>query len=101
MRSPDGQDFWSTGTYREVVPPERLVYTDSFADAQGNVVPGSYYGFPDDFPREQVVTVTLEALGPNQTRLTLHQAHEPAGEHAELARLGWSQSFDKLAAVVE
>lgn len=27
MRSPDGQDFWSQGTYREVLPPERLVLT--------------------------------------------------------------------------
>ncbi len=41
MRSPESQDYWSTGTYREVVPPERLVCTDSFADADGNVVPGS------------------------------------------------------------
>src|SRR3712207_5988559 len=43
MRSPDGQDYWGTGTYREVVPMERLVYTDSFADEQGNVVAASHY----------------------------------------------------------
>src|SRR5688500_6087761 len=39
MRSPEGQDFWSTGVYREVTAPERLVMTDSFADEKGNVVP--------------------------------------------------------------
>ena len=44
MRSPVGQEFWSTGVYREIVPMERLVYTDSFADAEGNVVPASTYG---------------------------------------------------------
>ena len=33
MRSPEGKDYWSTGVYREIVPNERLVTTDSFADA--------------------------------------------------------------------
>lgn len=41
MRSPEGQDFWSTGIYREIVEPERIVCTDSFADAEGNVVPAA------------------------------------------------------------
>ncbi|MCL7413087.1 MAG: SRPBCC domain-containing protein [ANME-2 cluster archaeon] len=39
MRSPEGDDFWSTGVYREIVPLERIVATDSFADENGNVVP--------------------------------------------------------------
>jgi len=51
MRSPEGQDIWSTGVYREIVPLERIVSTDSFADAEGNVVPASHYGIPGDFPR--------------------------------------------------
>src|SRR5688572_29632086 len=44
MRTPEGQDMWSTGTYREIVPLERIVYTDSFADAEGNVVSAAHYG---------------------------------------------------------
>jgi len=44
MRSPEGQDFWSTGVYLEIVPMDRIVATDSFADEKGNVVPASYYG---------------------------------------------------------
>ena len=44
MRSPDGKDFWSTGTYQEIVILERIVYTDSFSDEKGNVVPSTYYG---------------------------------------------------------
>src|SRR5512136_1267641 len=31
-RAPDGKDYWLTGVYREVVPQNRLVMTDSFAD---------------------------------------------------------------------
>src|SRR5512143_289293 len=38
MRSPDGKDYWSTGIYREIVPPKRIVCTDSFADEKGNIV---------------------------------------------------------------
>jgi uncharacterized protein YndB with AHSA1/START domain len=30
MRSPEGKDYWSTGVYREIVPIERIVCTDSF-----------------------------------------------------------------------
>ena len=39
MRSPEGQDYWGTGVYREIVPQERIVCTDSFADEKGDVVP--------------------------------------------------------------
>ena len=49
MRSPEGQDYWSTGVYREIVPMERLVCTDSFADAKGNVVPASHYAMQGDW----------------------------------------------------
>ncbi len=97
MRSPEGQDFWSTGQYREITPIERIVFTDSFADEFGNVVSPTYYGMGDDFPPELVVTVTLEALD-GKTRMTMHHEGIPASEHREAAQLGWNQSFDKLAA---
>src|SRR5436309_6181260 len=59
MRSPDGKDYWSTGTYREIVPMKKFVATDSFADAKGKVVPASYYGMDADFPLELLWIVTL------------------------------------------
>ena len=30
MRGPDGKDMWQHGVYREIVPPERIQYTESF-----------------------------------------------------------------------
>ena len=36
MRGPDGDDHWSQGVFREIVPPERLVMVGSWADADGN-----------------------------------------------------------------
>jgi uncharacterized protein YndB with AHSA1/START domain len=50
MRSPEGQDFWSTGVYREIVEPELIAYTHSFVDEKGNPVPASHYQMPGDWP---------------------------------------------------
>jgi len=95
MRSPEGQDYWTTGIYREVVPPERLVYTDSFADADGNVVPGSHYGLGEDFPLEMLVTVTFEDVA-GKTKMTLKHVGLPESM-SDMTRTGWNESFDKLA----
>ena len=95
MRSPEGQEFWSTGTYREIVPPERLVVTDSFADKDGNVVPASSYGLGDDFPLELQVTVILEEYQ-GKTKMTLRHVGLPAGEIREMTKAGWNESIDKL-----
>lgn len=96
MRSPEGQDYWSTGTYREVVPPERLVCTDSFADETGAVVPASRYGMEGDWPLELLITATFAAEG-EKTLLTLRHAGLPAGEAREQCAAGWNEMFDKLA----
>ena len=40
MRSPEGQEHWSRSVYREIVPPEKLVYTSTFADAHANPIEG-------------------------------------------------------------
>ena len=87
MRDPEGKDYWSTGTFREIMPIERLVYTDSFADEHGNAVSGAYYGMGDDFPMEMLVTIMLEDLGA-RTRMTLRHAGMPAGEMGDMAEAG-------------
>lgn len=96
MRSPEGQNYWSTGVYREIIPPERLVCTDCFADEQGNVVPATHYGMSADFPLEMLVTVTFEEEQ-GKTKFTLKHEGLPPGEDLDNCREGWSQSFDKLA----
>jgi len=32
-----GQESWGIGVYHEIVAPERIVYVDSFSDAEGNI----------------------------------------------------------------
>ena len=70
--------------------------TDSFADAEGNVVPASHYGMGDDMPLELEVTVTFEDEG-GKTKMTLTHVGFPAGRMQEMATEGWNESFDKLA----
>jgi len=95
MRSPDGHDYWNTGVYRQIVPLQRIVCTDSFADVQGNVVSAAHYGMGEDWPLELVVTLTFDDLG-DKTRLTLKHEGFPTGLDRDNTRLGWNESLDKL-----
>lgn len=95
MRSAEGQDYWSTGSYLEIEPFERIVTTDSFSDAAGNVIAPSVYGMGDDFPREMLLSLTFTEVG-GKTRMTLVHDGMPAGEHSDAARVGWNESFNKL-----
>ena len=97
MRSPEGHDYCGKGAYREIVEPKRIVYTDSFADEEGNLVPATYYGMSADYPLEMLVTVTFEEIE-GKTKLTLQHAlgSVPASER-DLCQQGWSESLDKLA----
>jgi predicted enzyme related to lactoylglutathione lyase/uncharacterized protein YndB with AHSA1/START domain len=95
MRSPEGEDFWSTGVYKEVVPMERIVATDSFADSEGNVVPASHYGMTGDWPLELNITVTFEEEN-DKTKLTIQHQGFPDHENRDLAEEGWKESLNKL-----
>ena len=96
MRSPEGRDYWTTGVYKEINPPERLVCTDNFADENGNIVPASAYGFDGEWPELSIITVTFENLDDNKTKMTLRHEGLPTGEHGEMAKAGWTTTLEKL-----
>jgi uncharacterized protein YndB with AHSA1/START domain len=97
MRSPEGQDFWGGGVYREIVPPERIVVTDYFADEQGNMVPATDYGMSAEWPNEALITATFENEN-GKTKLTMRQQVGAASaEDRGGAEQGWGESFDRLA----
>jgi uncharacterized protein YndB with AHSA1/START domain/predicted enzyme related to lactoylglutathione lyase len=98
MRSPDGQDFWSRGVYRDIVAPERIVSTDTFADADGNVVDPTHYGMSATWPREAVVTLTFADRGGKTTFTLHHSVPGAAAAERDMCRQGWSESLDRLAA---
>jgi uncharacterized protein YndB with AHSA1/START domain len=100
MRAPDGKEFWSTGTYKEISPMDRIVVTDSFADEEGNVVSSDYYGM-HDMPLEMLVTLEFFEIEPNKTRMKLTHVGVPEGKLRDMTASGWNESFDKLAAAVD
>jgi uncharacterized protein YndB with AHSA1/START domain len=94
MASPDGSmKMWTVGEYTEIVPNQRLVYTESPSDENGNVVSPSAMGMPEGYPTTTEVTVLLEDLG-GRTKMIMTHAGMPASSGAGG---GWEQAFDKLA----
>ena len=96
MRLPEGREIWGIGTYREIVAPERIVYTDSFADAEGNPVAPSHYGMSASHPAETLVTV-LFAEHNGKTKLTLRHSIPQSVEEREGTQQGWNEMLDRLA----
>ena len=87
MRAPSGAVVIKHGVYREIVAPERLVFTYINEFADGTVDP------------ETLVTVTFADLG-GRTRLTLrHSAFE-----TDSARTGheggWTSCLDRFATFI-
>ena len=84
LRSPEGTEHWQRGVCREVVEPERLVFTFAWEDSEGK--PG----------HETVVTVTLAEFGA-KTKLTLHQAVFETVTARDLHQGGWASALECLA----
>ncbi len=91
MRAPNGAVYPLAGTFREIVPCERLVFTFIAEDGEGNAA------------LDEITTVTFAAEG-SKTRVTVRSKAvglAPAAP-AMLAGMekGWSQSMDRLATSV-
>lgn len=93
MRGPDGKDIWGTGIYKEIIPQQKLVYTDSFADNKGNKVPSAYYNMPE-MPMELIVSVSFKEED-GKTIMQLKHEGIPAEMYDDCEK-GWQSSFDKL-----
>ena len=74
------------GEYRELVPAEKLIYTDKFDDP--------------NLAGEMLTTVTLKAVSCG-TELNVLQEGIPAVIPAEMCHLGWQESLAQLAKLVE
>jgi uncharacterized protein YndB with AHSA1/START domain len=96
MRMPDGLEIWGLGIYTEIIKPERIVYTDTFADAEGNVVTPAHYGMSSGHPAETEVRVSF-AEHDGKTNLTLRHAVPASFAEREEMQQGWSQMLDRLS----
>ena len=84
MRSPQGADHWKQGVYREVVEPERLVFTFAWEDGKGKPA------------HQTLVTVTFAERG-DKTELKLHQAMFETVEARNTHQHGWTSTLERFA----
>jgi uncharacterized protein YndB with AHSA1/START domain len=84
MRSPDGVEHWKRGVYREIVEPERIVFTFAWEDASGRA------------GHELLTTVTFVEEGA-KTRLTLRQVGFSAFGQRDEHIIGWSSCLERFA----
>ena len=70
MRFGPVADMYGKFQYREITPIERIVFTNGFADADGNAI--QYPAMPT-WPLEVLNTITLDDHG-DTTSMTLHSA---------------------------
>ena len=83
LRSTDtGNDLWHGGVFREVVPPERLVFTFAWEEEGERGL-------------ETLVTVTFADDG-GKTRMTFRQAPFQSTGERDGHQGGWTSTFDRL-----
>jgi uncharacterized protein YndB with AHSA1/START domain len=82
MRSPEGKDHIVSGVYREILPPQRLVFT---------------WGWETDGPRGHETVVTIELFeAPGGTRLELTHEQFESETSRDQHQHGWSGCLDCL-----
>ena len=93
MRSPDGQAFPNMGCYLEIVPDEKLVFTNALA-------PG-YRPSAEPF-FTAIVTLGPTATGTRYTAVAKHKDQAGRQQHEDMGFLeGWGQTLDQLVALAK
>lgn len=92
MRAPDGAQHPMIGIFREIVRPERLVFTNIATDIAGKIL------------LEGLTTVTFAEHGAGQTKLTMESHATARVDYAspmlEGMEVGWTQTIDRLGEYV-
>lgn len=87
MRSPEGEDHWVWGEYREIDPPRRLTFTWNREDAEGNIWNST--------------VVRLEFSGESgKTNFKLRQTLFDTTIDRDDHNGGWTQCLERLNAFV-
>ena len=90
MLSPEGQEFPNLGCYLDVVPMERLVFTDA-------LLPG--YRPAEKSFMTGVVTMKPEGTGTRYVAMAIHNNLEAKKQHEEMGfHDGWATALDQLVA---
>lgn len=100
MQGPDGNVIWSTGVFEEIIPMEKIVWTDQFCDKDGKPLLAKDVGIPGEWPDKLYVTIEFEGLNNNQTIMIISHEGIPKEMHDDCVE-GWKSSVDKLQKLVE
>lgn len=100
MVTAEGNEMWGKSVYREITPPEKLVYVNSFADEKGNVI---HHPMSPTWPLEMLSVITFEELN-GKTKVTINwtalnandeERNTFATNHSSMNQ-GWGGSLDRL-----
>jgi len=103
MQMPDGKVMWGRMVYREIAPPEMLVFINSFSDEAGGL---ARHPLAPTWPLEMLSTFTFDDLGGDKTKFTVRWSpHNATPEeraafdagHASMTG-GWSGTMDQFEA---
>jgi uncharacterized protein YndB with AHSA1/START domain len=101
MVSPDGKEMWGKWTYREIIPPQRIVWVNSFSDEKGDL---GRHPFAPEWPQEMLSTVTFaEYEGKTTITMQWYPINATADERKtfdtgrESMKMGWTGTMDRLA----
>ncbi len=103
LASRQGHEMWGKVTYTEITPNSRLVYRQSFSDAQGGL---TRHPMAPTWPIEMLTVMEFMPEGDTQTRLKISWINtgvdDAEGETFRAAHEGmtggWTGSLDGLAA---
>lgn len=95
-----GNIMWGRFVYREMVPPERLVFVTSFSDEKGGVTRAP---FNEHWPLEVLNVMTFEEAG-GKTKITIRstpinsteEEHKAFEGFFDSMNQGYGGTFDKL-----
>lgn len=105
LRGPGDSAMWGRWLYRELVPPERIVFVTSFSDEQGNITRAP---FDEQWPQEMLNAITFEEHDGRTTvtlrSLAIHATDEERAVfhrgHASM-NAGWGATFEILGDYLE
>jgi uncharacterized protein YndB with AHSA1/START domain len=103
MRAPKdfqgGQDFYTSGVYKKIVPLKLIEFSQGLADKEGSRIDPATMGMPADFPKEIPSALAFKRVG-DKTELTATEYGWTVGQMRDMSEAGLSQCLDKLAEVL-
>lgn len=103
MRAPKdfqgGQDFYTSGVYKKIVPLKLIEFSQGLADKDGNRIDPTTMGMPADFPKEIPSALAFKRVGA-KTELTATEYGWAVGQMREMSEAGLKECLDKLAEVL-